>query len=470
LLPIDFLIGCCFPIAATLLDLWWKGQPFSLASALAAQTSQPLHWVIDSIPLLLVLGKPRSQSGHKATASIPRTSGNVEQQISERTAKLAKQLADLKAEVATLKQSEETLRAREEHYRNLVENTNDGILTLSLDGTITTVNHGLELLLGKHRDDLIGRHCSIVLPSSSLVPIDEQIRRFRNGEKSSVTLALTFFHQNGKTIPVETRLQPLLDKEGMTDGIQGICRETAPQLSVSPPPPLSPSFTDPATTQNPSQGSFSNIPLASPPGLSQLPAITESAASSPLDNRGVGLSLSPSFTSSFSLPEAGESSLVSPSSSYSTLGVSSEPLAAPLHRTGIYQPNSQHEPPLPSAQGGGQSEQVIDLGAALSRVDGDRELLVEMAELFLDESPRLLTTLRDAVAHGNAQTAAYAAHTLKGSVANFAATPAFTAAQKIERMARQGDLSQAQAAFADLEAQLKRLEPVLTNLKVEAVA
>src|SRR5262249_55274563 len=102
--------------------------------------------------------------------------------------------------------------------------------------------------------------------------------------------------------------------------------------------------------------------------------------------------------------------------------------------------------------------------------DGDRELLVEMAELFLDESPRLLTTLRDAVAHGNAQTAAYAAHTLKGSVANFAATPAFAAAQKLERMARQGDLSQAQTAFHDLEAQLRRLEPVLANLKVGAVA
>jgi HPt (histidine-containing phosphotransfer) domain-containing protein len=93
-----------------------------------------------------------------------------------------------------------------------------------------------------------------------------------------------------------------------------------------------------------------------------------------------------------------------------------------------------------------------------------------MAELFLDEYPRLLSTLRDAVAQGNAPTAAYAAHTLKGSVANFSAMPAFTAAQKIERIARQGDLVQVHAAFADLEVQLNRLKPVLTNLKIEIAA
>jgi HPt (histidine-containing phosphotransfer) domain-containing protein len=119
---------------------------------------------------------------------------------------------------------------------------------------------------------------------------------------------------------------------------------------------------------------------------------------------------------------------------------------------------------------GSPGEQILDLDAALGRVDGDRELLVEMADLFLDEYPRLLTTLRDAVAHGNAQTAAYAAHTLKGSVANFAAMPSFTAAQKLERIARQGDLTQAHAAFADLEAQLTRLKPVLANLKIGITA
>ena len=449
LFTFDLLLGCCFPTAATILDLWWKGLPFSLASVLAVQTSQPLLWVIDSIPLLLILRKPSTKSGPKATASVPRTSGNVEQQISERTAKLTKQLADLKAEVANLKQSEETLRAGEERYRNLVESANDGILTLSLDGTITTINRGFESLLGKHRDDLIGRHCSIALTSSSLAPIEEQIRRFRNGEKSPAILDLTFFHQNGKTIPAETRLLPLLDKEGVAIGIQGICRETTPQPAASPPPSLSPSFTSSAPSQNLLQGSFSHTLHGSTSGLSQSPIFTEPAALSPLENQGTGPSLSPS---------------------YSTLGVSPEPMAVPLHRTGVPQPSVQYESPSALSPIGGPSEQVIDLAAALSRVDGDRELLAEMADLFLDESQRLLTTLRDAVAHGNAQTAAYAAHTLKGSVANFAATPAFAAAQKIERMARQGDLSQAQTAFADLEAQLRRLEPVLANLKVEAVS
>jgi len=253
LLTIDFFIGCCFSIAATMLDLWWKGLPFSLASVLAVQTSQPLLWIIDSIPLLLILRQPGTKSGPKATAPAPRTSGNTEQQIAERTAKFTKQLADLKAEVANLKQSEETLRAEEERYRTLVENANDGVLTLSLDGTITMINRRFESLLGKHRDDLLGRHCSVALTSASLVPIEEQVRRFRNGDKFPATLTLTFFHQNGKTIPAETRLLPLLDKEGMAIGIQGICREPTSQPSIPPPesvfPPSSPFFTRPFLAQ-----------------------------------------------------------------------------------------------------------------------------------------------------------------------------------------------------------------------------
>lgn len=455
LLAVDFLIGCCFPIAATLLDIWWKGQPFSVAAALAAQTSEPLLWIIDSIPLLLALWRPGPQSGAKKTSGIPRSATTTEQQITERTTKLTKQIADLKSQIVFIRQEGEALRTSEDLYRSLVENANDSIFTLSLDGTITMVNPGLTSLLGKHRDDLMGRHCSTVLPSSSLPLVEEQIQRFQRGEKTPATLDLSFFHQSGKPVEVEARFLPTMDTEGTAIGMQSICRVKAP-APIMTSQNVSSSLATATDSAESLQGSFSNSTLggAAEPSLSS-PLIGSTSATPPL-----------SLTPSFYEEDTTESSFVTSLASSSTPVSRSEPPVL-ASQSVLSTPSVPHpsEPP-----GGVPIEQILDLNAALSRVDGDRELLVEMADLFLDEYPRLLSTLRDAVAHGNAPTAAYAAHTLKGSVANFAAMPAFTAAQRIERIARQGDLAQAHAAFADLEAQLTRLKPVLTNLKIGIAA
>jgi PAS domain S-box-containing protein len=451
LLAIDFLVGCSFPLVATLLDIWWKGQPFSFAAALAAQTSQPLLWLIDCIPLLLILWQPGPQAGAKKTASAPRSGVTTEQQITERTAKLTKQIAELKAQSAYIRQEREELRVSEEIYRSLVENTNDSLFTLSLDGTFTTVNTALTSLLGKHRDDLMGRHCSSILPSASLAPVEEQIRKFQGGEKTPATLELSFFHQNGKMIEVEVRFLPTVNTEGNAIGLQGICRPKAPApAAVGTSQTISSSFVTAPTPPENLQGSFINSTLGG--AVEPLPSAPSIVSTPPAP----ALSLTPSFYAE----ATPASSLVTPSPSPSVQVAQPEP--RPFVSPAVPQPAP---PPV-----GIPNEQLLDLEAALSRVDGDRELLVEMADLFLDEYPRLLSTLRDAVAQGNAPTAAYAAHTLKGSVANFSAMPAFTAAQKIERIARQGDLTLVHAAFSDLETKLTQLKPVLMNLKMGIAA
>ena len=63
-----------------------------------------------------------------------------------------------------------------------------------------------------------------------------------------------------------------------------------------------------------------------------------------------------------------------------------------------------------------------------------------------------------------------AAHTLKSSVGTFGAKAAFGAALRLEMVGRSGDLAEAEAAYAELETELARLEPALAALREESLS
>jgi PAS domain S-box-containing protein len=109
-------------------------------------------------------------------------------------------------------------------------------------------------------------------------------------------------------------------------------------------------------------------------------------------------------------------------------------------------------------------EEILDRVTALARLDGDAKLLGELAGLFLADTARLLSAVRQAVTRGDAKALEYAAHALKSSVGNFAAHAAFEAAARLEMSGRQGDLAEAQEAYAALHQEVERLKPVLEGL------
>ncbi|HEV3006954.1 MAG TPA: response regulator, partial [Pirellulales bacterium] len=122
--------------------------------------------------------------------------------------------------------------------------------------------------------------------------------------------------------------------------------------------------------------------------------------------------------------------------------------------------------PARSAPAGGQegAADVLDWAAALDRLQGDRELLGELVDVFRDECPRLLAQVREAVAASDAGRLKLAAHTLKGALSNFAARDAVEAARLLEQMGKQADFSGAKEALAALERELDRLEPAFLAL------
>ena len=104
---------------------------------------------------------------------------------------------------------------------------------------------------------------------------------------------------------------------------------------------------------------------------------------------------------------------------------------------------------------------VIDEAALLERFEGDRELLREVVGLFFDDCPRRLADIHAALESGNCEAVERAAHSIKGSVGNFAAPAAVDAALRLEMIGRSGDLACAAEACAALEREIDRLQGAL---------
>ena len=97
----------------------------------------------------------------------------------------------------------------------------------------------------------------------------------------------------------------------------------------------------------------------------------------------------------------------------------------------------------------------------LDRVDGDTEFLEETVAMLDEDCPALLEKIRTAVASGDAEELAHAAHTLKGMLANFCAEPAGSAARELEMMGRDGQLAGAEAARDQVQRETDRLQEAL---------
>lgn len=107
----------------------------------------------------------------------------------------------------------------------------------------------------------------------------------------------------------------------------------------------------------------------------------------------------------------------------------------------------------------------FDLEAALERVGGDQELLKEIAGLFLEDAPGLLDLVRDAIEKNDASALQRAAHSLKGSVANFGAEETVEAAFQLEQMGANGKLDGAKDVFVVLENELHKVSEKLSQIE-----
>jgi CheY-like chemotaxis protein len=125
---------------------------------------------------------------------------------------------------------------------------------------------------------------------------------------------------------------------------------------------------------------------------------------------------------------------------------------------------------LPSASDAAPAEPAFDQSELLARVEGDRDLLAELVEIFLTEGPQRLAEIRRCLNAGDAGGLERAAHTLRGSVLSFGGQMAARAAHALEIRGREGALRGAEGCIDDLARELDRLQRALACFSTKEVA
>jgi HPt (histidine-containing phosphotransfer) domain-containing protein len=104
-----------------------------------------------------------------------------------------------------------------------------------------------------------------------------------------------------------------------------------------------------------------------------------------------------------------------------------------------------------------ETHPIFNLSPALEQLDGDRELLCEIAGVFIEDYQSMLTLIKMAIDDRDQEGLQRAAHALKGVIVNFCCTRAAEHSQALEEMGNTGEMSAAVETFSKLEAEIDHL-------------
>ena len=111
-----------------------------------------------------------------------------------------------------------------------------------------------------------------------------------------------------------------------------------------------------------------------------------------------------------------------------------------------------------------EAVQTVDLAILASfdeaQEEGEPDFVVELIDLYLDEAPRLFTSIRDGLANDDWLSAKRAAHSLHGSSSNLGILQMALIAGALEHLTENQDASAAEL-LQGLEDEFTRVEEIL---------
>jgi PAS domain S-box-containing protein len=113
---------------------------------------------------------------------------------------------ELQREIDERSRVEEGLRDSEARMRTLIESVPDGIVTISDQGLLESMNPAAESIFGRKAEELIGRHFNSLMPESQRDDYDDYVRAhlgLGNGKAIGFGLEITGQRKDGSEFPME---------------------------------------------------------------------------------------------------------------------------------------------------------------------------------------------------------------------------------------------------------------------------
>ncbi|MFH1228236.1 MAG: PAS domain S-box protein [Planctomycetota bacterium] len=119
-------------------------------------------------------------------------------------------------DISKEKQVEEDLKESEEKYRTIIENANDIIWTLDINGNFTFANRQAEITTGHNLESWIGKSFTPLVHPNDVTIVNETAEKVLAGESQQLTIRL--YNRNGVLITAAINAAPIY-KKGVVAGM-----------------------------------------------------------------------------------------------------------------------------------------------------------------------------------------------------------------------------------------------------------
>jgi PAS domain S-box-containing protein len=127
-------------------------------------------------------------------------------------------------DIAERKAVEAALLQSEQRYRNLVDNANDIVATLDLDGRLTSINPAVVRVLGYAPEELIGLSLDQLAPPGS-APIDAAALQRELQQEGAIRYEMPISSKDGRALALEIDSQLIYDNSGKPIAVHSISRD-----------------------------------------------------------------------------------------------------------------------------------------------------------------------------------------------------------------------------------------------------